>query len=87
MEKICPNCKEMKNINLFSKHKKCKGGYRVKCKLCMSLINKKYRLENKDKIKIRSKKSYQKQKESGYLEKYKKKNKEKLKEKANKILQ
>ena len=50
--KICPKCKEEKELSKFSKDKRAKSGLKTQCKAC----NKQYRAENTEQIK-----QYQKQ--------------------------
>jgi hypothetical protein len=61
--KVCSKCKIEKTLDCFNKNLKCKNGLNPSCKECI----KKYREENKEKIKIRCKK-------------YRQNNKEKIKE-------
>lgn len=41
--RICKTCKVEKALDLYSKHKKGRGGYRISCKECESQIQKDYR--------------------------------------------
>jgi len=52
MLKICSKCHEEKNINEFRKDKTKKDGYFSSCKKCREIIDKKYRLNNPNKLKI-----------------------------------
>lgn len=106
IEKKCNNCGDIKTIDNYHKSKNTKSGVRGVCKKCIKdhyEINKddildkskKYREENKEKLKKRRKKEYIKNKETyeQYYEenkeyilierkKYHKKNKEKLNKKS-----
>lgn len=53
MEKLCKKCNSIKSENEFGKNKTTKDGYQYNCKSCCELIHKKYRENNKDKIKKR----------------------------------
>jgi hypothetical protein len=52
--KICTKCKITKDITNFGKSKYSKDGHKIYCKECARLDQKKYREENKDKIKASS---------------------------------
>jgi hypothetical protein len=91
--KICSKCKEEKDICNFTKNSRNKGGINYQCKEC----DKKYYLENMDKIKNRSLKNYyqnhlenkEKQKNRretnpDYMKKYREINNEKIKLKKKK---
>lgn len=55
-QKQCSRCREIKSFDEFSKDKYKKEGHCNQCKECQSNNFKKYRLNNKDKLTIRSKK-------------------------------
>lgn len=65
--KLCIKCKEIKNINEFAKNKTEKDGLQKWCKKCKNEYNKKYRIDNKTKIKeyhkIKDRERYLKNKE------------------------
>ncbi len=76
--KICPNCKEKKDINLFVKRAKAKDGFDCYCKECKNKkrrdyyknnkkrvleVEKKYYNKNKKKIKQKTKTYYEKNRE------------------------
>lgn len=73
--KKCSKCKKVKEFSEFHKKKMGKDGLSRQCKICRKEYNKKYRQENKDKIKEINKKYYQenkdviKEKEKKYREK------------------
>lgn len=56
MDKVCKNCKVLKQQNEFGKRNN--GKYRLCCKQCMNLAAKEYRLKNKEKIKERKSKNW-----------------------------
>lgn len=58
MYKICSKCKEEKLFSEFAKDKRRKDGIQCQCKEC----DRKYRLQNKDKITSTNKKYYEKNK-------------------------
>lgn len=60
MTKVCNKCGIEKDITLFSKNKKCKGGYRTDCKECQ----KRYRLDNIDQHRESNNKWYDKNRRS-----------------------
>ena len=64
MVKMCCTCKEVKDISNFSKNKNSKDGYKQYCKECANKASKKYREENKEKIKESKKEWYYKTKEN-----------------------
>ncbi|MDH3362127.1 MAG: hypothetical protein OEM50_01610 [Gammaproteobacteria bacterium] len=49
----CNQCGEVKSLSLFPKDRAAAGGYRAKCKDCVSIRDKEYRSRNKEKIKQR----------------------------------
>jgi hypothetical protein len=49
--KVCSKCKIEKNITEFNKRKESNDGYRAECKECYNLVKKKYRENNKEKLK------------------------------------
>jgi hypothetical protein len=71
MKKICTKCKKEKEITDFRKQKTDKNGRRSDCLMCEKQYYKKYRENNKEKLKKEAKEYYQN-------------NKEKLKEKTKK---
>jgi len=58
MNKVCNKCNEEKPLGLFGKHKRCSDGHGGTCKKCLSIYNKKYYLNNEEKIKERSNLNY-----------------------------
>ena len=50
MTKYCSKCKKEKDLDLFYKDKSQISGYRSSCKACESIVNKKYRNNNKEQI-------------------------------------
>ena len=85
MEKKCGKCKEVKTIEAFNKDRTAKDGLQNNCNTCI----KKYRQENKEKIKERSKEYYQENKEKikEKIKKYYQENKEKIKERKKEYYQ
>ena len=63
MKKTCTLCNIEKDIELFSNDSRQKDGKRPNCKLCKSIVDKKYRESNKEKISNNSKEYYQLNKE------------------------
>lgn len=61
--KTCTKCKELKNFTSFGKSKSIKDGYKSSCKLCLSLDNKLYYSNNKEKESLRKKKQYERDSE------------------------
>ncbi len=62
--KICTKCGLEKKLSEFSKNSRYTGNrLKSRCKLCISIYNKKYRDENKEKIKIKKKQDYEDNKE------------------------
>jgi hypothetical protein len=53
--KKCTKCKLTKKINEFYVRKNTPIGVEAECKLCSNLRKKKYRLENKDKVRAENK--------------------------------
>lgn len=84
--KICTTCKKEQLIKNFHKHKKSKDGYSCTCKLCKKEIDNKYRLDNKEILKLKNKIKYENNKEKIKQKRkiYREKNLEKIREK-NKI--
>lgn len=79
--KICSKCKIEKNIVEFSVRLKSKDGLRSTCKLCDKEETKKWRLNNKEKVKLQ-KKRYLKKNHNKNLKRgkiYRNNNKEKVK--------
>ncbi len=89
MNKVCTNCKVEKNIDCFNKRSAVSDGLSCWCKFCA----RKYRLDNKTKVKEYSKNYYvinrdklkvkgavyrENNKRKDYFKKYRKDNKEKL---------
>lgn len=62
--KICCTCKKEKPIELFSRNKRSKDGYKEYCKECAAIKTAIYRSTHKEQIKESSRASYQKSKES-----------------------
>ena len=56
----CPKCKEELSINCFAKNKTKKNNFSSLCKACFKVINIKYKVNNREKIKENSKKYYYK---------------------------
>lgn len=77
--KICSKCKEEKDESEFCKDKSRKDGLRNNCIVCSSIISKKHREENKEKIKEDKKEYYQEHKEE--ISERNKKNREVLNKK------
>jgi len=48
MERVCPICKETKDISEFRKNKYTKHGYDYKCKICKYNYNVEYVFKNRD---------------------------------------
>jgi hypothetical protein len=67
-KKVCSKCGVEKNICEFNKMSKVKSGVRSNCRICQSVESKKYRVENKEKIKEYNSKWNQENKE--YYKKY-----------------
>lgn len=62
--KICTGCEKVKKLSEFSKNSRHTGNrLKSRCKLCISIYNKKYRDENKEKIKVKKKQDYEDNKE------------------------
>lgn len=51
--KTCSSCKIPKEFKFFSKNKAQRDGLANQCKSCFTLSNKKTRIKNKDKIKVK----------------------------------
>ena len=47
--KTCTKCKSTKNINEFGSDKESKDGHRSRCKACLAIDRKEYRLKNYEK--------------------------------------
>lgn len=62
--KKCSICKEVKNINLFSKNKSSKDGFKNYCKQCASYANKKYREKYREEINKRNRAFYERSKQN-----------------------
>ena len=69
MTKLCPDCKVVKNLDMFNNHKRNKDGKQSRCRTCNSeeyylnkeryfFTGKRYRDENKEKILSQKKKRY-----------------------------
>lgn len=73
-KKICTSCKEPRELVLFGKCLSTKDGLRYDCKIC----RKKYREENKEKIKEKQRLFYEKNKDTLIIKnkEYREKNKE-----------
>lgn len=63
LEKICTSCGVLKPLEMFSRQRERKDGRKSNCKECVSISNKRYVEENKDKVKSRRKRHYEKNKE------------------------
>lgn len=63
LTKICIKCNCEKELTEFGNLKSSKDGKHSYCKVCSRLVNKKSRLNNKEKIKIRKQQDYQNNKE------------------------
>ena len=50
MELKCSKCGDVKDCGEFHKHKRHKSGFSPNCKTCKGAIDKKYREENKEKL-------------------------------------
>lgn len=61
--KICSDCKEHKSIDFYPKNKLTYDGISNICKLCTNNRNKKYALNNKEKVSIARRKKYLKNKD------------------------
>lgn len=61
--KRCDICKQELSIELFGKNKRNKDGLHTTCKPCKKIIDKNYRLNNKDKIKVAKHEHYLKNKD------------------------
>lgn len=74
MSKLCIKCDTVKRLKFFSKDKYKKDGLQNYCKSCIKLYNKKYYIENKDKIinNVNIYKSNNKEKVKTYLKLYSK---------------
>ena len=81
--KVCSRCGEEKELTLFRKRKDSKDGHRKECKICSSISDKKYRDNNKEWVKFRKKKDYEKNREKtlSSVKDYRLKNIEKIREK------
>lgn len=84
--KVCSKCHIEKNLTEFNKMSKVKCGVRSYCRDCQSIESKKYRIENKEKIKEyntkwnkENKDYYEKYFESYYATNYEKEKERKLK--------
>ena len=86
VSKECSKCHKIKSVSEFHKCERNADGLQTKCKECRNENDKKYRQENKDKIKEKNKKFYQENKDEigkrqrkyrqenpGYLKEYGKK--------------
>ena len=62
-DKICVECKEIKNTDLFGKDKNSKDGFARRCKVCQKAHSKEYANRNSDSIKIKKALRYQDNKE------------------------
>jgi hypothetical protein len=49
-KKQCTKCKETKSVSEFTKHSKIKSGIRPTCKTCNNSRNRRYYIENQEKI-------------------------------------
>ena len=80
--KICSRCNIEKELKYFNKMSKVKCGVRSYCKECQSIESKKYRINNKEKIKEYNTKWNEENQEyyKKYFEEYNKLNYEKEKE-------
>lgn len=78
INKKCSNCKEIKDINKFSKNKDGKYGCHSICKDCRNLDNKTYRENNPEKIREKNRR-YIKNNPLGSWKDWKEKNPEKNK--------
>jgi hypothetical protein len=74
MTKKCTKCNTERDVTYFYKNKLTKDGYSSECKECKKYYNKKYRVENKEKIKEYQNKWREENKE--YFTEYYKENKE-----------
>ena len=86
VSKECSKCHKIKSVSEFHKCERNADGLQTKCKECRNENDKKYRQENKDKIKEKNRKFYQENKDEigkrqrkyrqenpGYLKEYGKK--------------
>jgi len=90
MEKKCTKCGEVKSLDEFTNDKKGNHGKAYQCKSCFKDYFKKYKQDNKEKIKEYNKEYNKKYKQDNkekikeynkeYKQKYKQDNKEKIKE-------
>jgi hypothetical protein len=81
--KVCNRCSKEKEIILFRKRKDSKDGHRKECAECSSVLGKKYGENNKEWVKFRKKKDYQKNREKRLkkVKEYRLKNLEVVREK------
>lgn len=79
--KTCSKCDELLSKTLFYKEKRSKDGLRSMCKKCVIAGQKKYKDNNKDKIKEQRLKSSDKQKK--YMKEWRKRNSDHIKEYNN----
>jgi hypothetical protein len=79
MKKLCVKCNVEKEKTLFNKFKSSKDGLQSYCKECCKIIDKEYKLKNKEKLKEKQLEYYSKN--IHIVKNYYLKNKEKLKEK------
>lgn len=73
-KKVCTKCGEDKSVNEFWKNKRYSDGLQNQCKCCFKISNKKYREDNKDKLKT-------------YYKSYREDNKDKITNGAKKYYQ
>ena len=78
--RVCKKCGEEKPLDEFCKNKAYKFGYIHTCKYCKSNYDRKYRQENREKVRGVQRKHYQKNREKarGVQRKYRQENQEKL---------
>jgi len=84
--KTCTSCKEVKGVELFSKHKSKPDGLHSECKSCVKEYSRKYRQENKGRRKDYYKNYYEKNQNAmrAKVQKWAKENPDKNRAKAAK---
>lgn len=61
--KLCSKCKEVRPTSDFYKDSSKKDGFRTTCKGCKAVVDRDYKQNNRDKVKERQSKYYEKNKE------------------------
>ena len=54
--KTCTTCNKSKALTEFYKHCRMRGGLQARCKVCKRAVDKKYKQNNREKIRVRDKK-------------------------------